>query len=131
LLVVLEPGNNSLGDVADVGRLLDIVGGELSQFLELLYQGRDDEIDDSANDDKDKQQGDNDAQDTSGDMQTELDELDDRILQIGEEPGYDKGQEDSAEVVDEQQDSDCQQTAQHPAYKAVEGNCSFNHFLLE
>ena len=88
----------------DMRLLVDIVGGQLSQFLELLDHRRDDEIHDATHDGDDHDQRQDDAQGPRQ-VHVALHELLDRVEQISEEPGDEEWQQYTAQIVDEQQDA--------------------------
>jgi hypothetical protein len=68
---------------------MDIVGGEITQFLKLLDHRRDDQIDDPRNDGDDDNQREDNTQ-GSWQMQLVVGEFYHRVKQLGEKPSNEK-----------------------------------------
>ena len=120
LLVSLQPFLYGARYAIDVCRCLYVLRDEASQLLELLYHGRDDEIDHQAYHGNDGNERDNDAQCSRGDMHTILHKLHGGVEQIGQEPGNEEGQQHVAEVVHGSKHKDDQRCHACPTNELVE-----------
>ena len=102
------------GDTLDVGSLLDIVGGQLPQFLELFNHWWDYKIHNAADYGDRHNECQDDAQ-RSGQVHMPLHEFYDRVEQVGEEPSDEERQQNAAEVIHKQEDAEYKQSDADPS----------------
>ena len=66
-------------------------------------------------------------------MQFVLDERDNGEEQVGQQPSYGEGQQHTAEVAEQQEDANGEQTVAQPAHKSVESDgfviCQHNDLI--
>ena len=108
---------------------MDIGRHEGAQFAELLDHGGNDEPDYPGNYGGDENEGDDDAEGTGGHMEPILHELHDGVEQIGYEPCDEEWQQCGAEVVDDKQDTNDEQSDECPTYESVECDFLLKHFV--
>ena len=129
ILIIHPPLGDGSRNTVDMGLLADVVAGQLTQFFKLLNHRGDDEVDDATDNGNDEDERQDDTQRT-GQVHAALHELHDWIKQVGEEPGDNKRQQHTTQIVNQQQDAQNQQACSYPAYKAVKRDGLFFHFLL-
>ena len=109
--------------------LLDVVGSQAAQLLELLNHRGDNQVDNATQQSYHKYQCDNNAQRPVTHMQLILHELHHRVKQIGQQPGHKKWQQHTTQIVNQQQDAKYQQSYPHPTHQLVKRDCLFFHSL--